>query len=80
MLVLDEATSSLDNITESAVMESISALAHKITMVIVAHRLSTVKECDVIYLLEDGAIKDCGSYSYLLLNNKDFQKMINTGA
>jgi ABC-type bacteriocin/lantibiotic exporter with double-glycine peptidase domain len=77
ILVLDEATSSLDSITELAVMESISALAHKVTMITIAHRLSTVKNCDVIYILEDGAIKDCGSYSDLLLNNKDFQKMIN---
>lgn len=49
ILVLDEATSALDNDTEKAVMESIEALQGKITMIIVAHRLSTIRNCDVIY-------------------------------
>lgn len=49
ILVMDEATAALDNETESAVMEAIEALKGKITLIIVAHRLSTVKRCDVIY-------------------------------
>lgn len=54
VLVLDEATSALDNDTEKAVMESIEALQGEITMVIVAHRLSTVKNCDRIYEINNG--------------------------
>lgn len=54
VLVLDEATSALDNDTEKAVMESIEALQGQITMIIVAHRLSTVKNCDRIYEINNG--------------------------
>lgn len=60
ILVLDEATSALDGETEKAVMESIEALQGKITMIIVAHRLSTIRNCDVIYEINKGkaVIKD----------------------
>lgn len=54
ILVLDEATAALDNETESAVMESIDALQGQITMIIVAHRLTTIKNCDKIYEIKDG--------------------------
>lgn len=54
LLVLDEATAALDNETESAVMESIEALQGHITMIIVAHRLSTIRNCDKIYEIVDG--------------------------
>lgn len=56
ILFFDEATSSLDNETEAAVMESISAIGSRKTMIIVAHRLTTLKSCDRIYKVEDGAI------------------------
>lgn len=54
ILVLDEATAALDNETESAVMESIDALQGQITMIIVAHRLTTIRNCDRIYEIKDG--------------------------
>lgn len=54
LLILDEATSALDNETESAVMEAIENLYGKMTMIIVAHRLSTVEKCDKIYEIKDG--------------------------
>lgn len=54
ILVLDEATSALDNETETAVMEAIDSLQGKITMIIVAHRLTTIKNCDKIYEIIDG--------------------------
>ena len=54
ILVLDEATSALDNETENAVMESIDALQGSKTLIIVAHRLSTIKNCDRIYEIVDG--------------------------
>ena len=56
ILFFDEATSSLDNETEAAVMESISAIGSQKTMIIVAHRLTTLKNCDKVYKVEDGAI------------------------
>lgn len=62
ILIFDEATSSLDNKTENQVMEQISKLYDKITIVIIAHRLSTLKGCDSIIEIEDGAIVRTGKY------------------
>lgn len=56
VLVFDEATSALDNDTEAAIMESIEKLRGQKTMIIVAHRLSTIKDCDVVYKVENGKI------------------------
>lgn len=56
LLILDEATSALDNETEAAIMESIHALHGKKTLVIIAHRLTTIADCDIVYRVEDGKI------------------------
>lgn len=56
VLVLDEATSALDNDTETAVMEAINGLQGKITMLIIAHRLTTIRNCDFIYEVKDGKV------------------------
>ena len=66
VIVLDEATSSLDNFTESEIMETINTLHGNKTLIIVAHRLSTVKNCDCIYRLEDGLIIEEGPPSEIL--------------
>ncbi len=66
VLVLDEATSSLDEKTEEGIMESVCSLRGEKTFVIVAHRLSTVKYCDVLYRLEDGKIVSSGSYDEMV--------------
>jgi len=63
LLVLDEATSALDNDTERGVMEAIDALHGAKTLLIVAHRLTTVQRCDLIYRLENGAVVRSGSYA-----------------
>ncbi len=57
LLIFDEATSALDNETEAAIIESINALHGKKTMIIIAHRLTTIAECDMIYRVEEGKIK-----------------------
>lgn len=57
LLIFDEATSALDNETESAIMESINALRGKKTMIIIAHRLTTIEECDIVYRVADGGIE-----------------------
>ncbi len=67
VLVLDEATSALDNETESLVTEAIKALSRTKTMIIIAHRLTTVGHCDRIYLLEGGRIVKSGSYEEVVL-------------
>ncbi|MEG1857414.1 MAG: ATP-binding cassette domain-containing protein, partial [Pseudoflavonifractor sp.] len=55
-LVMDEATSALDNDTEQAIIESINALAGEKTLLIIAHRLTTIQNCDIIYRIESGAV------------------------
>jgi ABC-type multidrug transport system fused ATPase/permease subunit len=57
LLIFDEATSALDNETEMAIMESINSLYGKKTMVIIAHRLTTIQDCDLVYRVEDGKIQ-----------------------
>ena len=68
VLVLDEATSALDNATERGVMESVRALHGEKTVLIVAHRLSTVRDCDHVYRLEGGRIVDQGAAREVLVN------------
>ena len=75
VLVLDEATSSLDGATETAVIEAIKRASQERTMIMIAHRLSTVKDCDIIFLLDKGRIVDSGTYQQLLEHNKQFMKM-----
>ena len=76
-LILDEATSSLDNKTEADVMDSIDLIGRGCTIVIIAHRLSTIKRCDYIYEFENGQIKSSGNYKQLSNNSNSFQEMIN---
>ena len=66
VLVLDEATSSLDTATESGFMEAVSSLKGDKTLIIIAHRLSTVEHCDYLYKIEGGRIVEKGRPSLLL--------------
>ena len=75
LLIMDEATSSLDGITEDIVMESINNMAHQKTIIIIAHRITTVKECDIIHIMDNGRIIDSGTYKHLLKNNIRFRNM-----
>lgn len=80
VLIMDEATSALDSITEEAVVEALRALSGKKTIVTIAHRLTTVKECDVIYLLEHGRIAGQGTYDELLKTSPWFRAASRIGA
>lgn len=75
VLILDEATSALDNLTEQVVMQAVHNLGHDITIIMVAHRLSTVKECDTIFLLENGELKAQGTFDELAQANAQFRAM-----
>jgi ABC-type multidrug transport system fused ATPase/permease subunit len=75
VLILDEATSALDNQTEHLVMQAINNLSDKITIIIIAHRLSTVEKCDQIYLLDNGEIKANGSFEQLKQVSKKFKTL-----
>jgi ATP-binding cassette, subfamily B, bacterial PglK len=77
ILVMDEATSSLDSKTEAEISRSINELRGKQTIIIIAHRLSTVRQCDVIYFMEGGRIIDSGTFETLSQNNPTFKNMIN---
>jgi ABC-type multidrug transport system fused ATPase/permease subunit len=80
LLVLDEATSALDNRTEAEVMAAIESLDRQITVILVAHRLSTVERCDRVVLLEQGQIAGCGSYEQLQSHHKTFQELAMAGS
>ena len=75
LLVLDEGTSALDGATEKAVTDAISDLAPEVTMIIIAHRLATVRACDRVYLIEEGRVVDSGTYDRLVENNANFRAM-----
>ena len=75
VLIMDEATSALDNITEKFVIEAIEHLRGDRTIIMIAHRLTTVRNCDVIYLINEGCILEQGNYDYLLKNSSAFRKM-----
>ena len=78
LLILDEATSSLDNLTEQAVIETINNLDNKITIILIAHRLSTIENCDTIFLLEQGKVVAQGTYQELKKTNHIFKKLSET--
>ncbi len=75
VLVMDEATSALDGITENVVMEAIENLTGTKTIIIIAHRLTTLIKADVIYMIEKGKVISSGTYKELMDNNEYFQKM-----
>ena len=75
ILVFDEATSSLDGITEKIIMEAIQSFGGKKTIILVTHRLNTVKNCDHIFFIDSGKIVDQGTYLHLINTNSKFQRM-----
>ena len=75
VLILDEATSALDLQTEEVVMQAIKKLEKDITIILIAHRLDTVKNCQIIYKFEKGKIVDKGTFDELNLNTKNFKSI-----
>lgn len=78
VLILDEATSALDNQTEKAVMDAVNNLSRDITVILITHRLSTVKKCDQIFLIEKGEIKNKGTFQELIIADENFRKSANS--
>lgn len=76
VLILDEATSALDSVTEKAIIDSLKGIQRHLTMIIVAHRLSTVRHADKIYILKNGKIIDHGGYEELVTGSETFKQMI----
>jgi ATP-binding cassette subfamily C protein len=75
LIILDEATNALDSITENSVIEALNNVKGDITVIIIAHRISSVKNADCIYLLEKGKIKAKGHYEMLIDTNDTFREM-----
>ena len=79
LIIMDEATSALDNLTERAVMEAVHNIGHDKTIIMIAHRLSTVKNCDVIFLMEHGSLAASGTFDELVAKNETFREMAANG-
>jgi ATP-binding cassette, subfamily B, bacterial PglK len=80
LLIMDEATSALDNITEREVMEAVQRIRTDKTIILIAHRLSTVQTCDTIFLMERGQLIAQGTYDELLATSQVFQRMVSGGS
>jgi ABC-type multidrug transport system fused ATPase/permease subunit len=79
VLILDEATSALDNVTEHEITETLSRLKGSLTILIVAHRLSTVKDADNLVFLKNGQLEAQGTFAWLRDHNRDFARLVELG-
>ena len=79
VLVFDEATNSLDNVTEAAVVEAIRDLGHDRTIVMIAHRLATIEACDMVIMLDGGRVAASGRYEELLEHCPAFRRLAESG-
>lgn len=79
VIVLDEATSALDNETEDRVARTIQELSGKVTTVIVAHRLSTVRHVDQLVFLSGGAVQSVGSFDEVRVESREFARLVELG-
>ena len=79
VLIMDEATSALDNLTEQAVMEAVRNIGNRKTIILIAHRLTTVRDCDQILVLEKGRLVGQGRYDELVEKNIRFRAMAEGG-
>ena len=75
VLILDEATSALDNVTEDVVMHAIHAMAGQRTIIVIAHRLTTVRDCDRIFVLQQGILMDSGTHDELMVESTTFRAL-----
>ena len=75
ILIMDEATSNLDSVTEKAIENTINDLPDSITTIIIAHRLSTIMRCDKIYVLKDGGIIEEGNHNELMQNKETYYNL-----
>ena len=75
ILVFDEATSSLDGITEQMIMKAINDLHGQKTIILIAHRIKTVKNCNLIYFIDSGNLIDTGTYNELINRNSRFKNL-----
>ena len=70
----------MDGVTEEAVLDALENAAQLKTLIIIAHRLTTVKNCDLVYMIDRGRIVGSGTYDELLSSNEQFKKMAKVHA
>jgi len=75
ILILDEGTSALDGITEKLIMDTIHEFTGSKTIIMIAHRFTTIQKCDIIFFMDEGKIVDQGAYDDLMSRNETFKKM-----
>ena len=76
-MLLDEATSALDAITEANISKSLNKLSEDTTTIVVAHKLSSIKNADTIFVLDDGNLVEFGTHKELLKKKKYYANMVN---
>lgn len=79
LLVLDEATSALDTVSESALIKTLDRVRGKVSIVVIAHRLRTVRRADRIYYLEDGRVREVGTHKQLMALRSGYYKLVKSG-
>lgn len=77
LLILDEATSALDALTEDVASSAIRKIMHEKTIIMIAHRLGTVQQADIIYLLQSGSLADQGTNEQFLDKSDKFRRLAN---
>lgn len=80
LLILDEATSALDNVTEAQITETLTALRGHTTILVIAHRLSTVQGCDQVVFMQGGEIRETGTFAQVSQASDEFAEMVRLGA
>ena len=78
ILLLDEATSALDAVTEASIAKSLNKLGENTTTIVVAHKLSSIKDADTIFVLDDGKLVESGTHSELIKKKKYYANMVKT--
>lgn len=76
VLILDEATSALDNLTEDRILKSLAHCEPKMTIITIAHRVESLKACEMVYFMEDGQLLACGTFENLIENNQKFRNLV----
>ena len=77
LLIMDEATSNLDTVTENSIKAMIDNFSDNMTCIIIAHRLNTIKNCDYIYVMDNGQVAEEGTHEELLKQNGLYSKYVN---
>jgi len=77
LLVMDEATSALDAESESEIQKTLEDMRGRVTVVVIAHRLNTIQHADKVILLEDGKVRDSGTFKELITRNPSVEKVVD---